>query len=131
MHAMKRPLVVSVLAALMLAAVPSALARTETTTPGVVYTIKVILTNTSISIAKDRFTRDGVTYYPRGAVIHFAIVNQGTRSYALKMWDETTVPIKPKGQGSMLINWNYRGVFFYSTQFQGRAAGPKGHIVIY
>jgi hypothetical protein len=131
MQVMKRSLVVSVFAAIALAAAAPGLAGTETTTPGVVYTIKVVLTNTTISIARDRFTHGEVTYYPRGAAIHFDIVNRGTRPYALKVWDEVTTPIKPKGRGSMLINWNYRGVFSYSTEFQGHGAGPKGSIVVF
>jgi len=116
---------------LLLTVAPLAGARSQTTTPGVVYTIKVTLTDSSITIQKDRFSQHGVPYYPRGGVIHYAIVNRGKRPYRFKVWDEVTAPIKPGGHGSVLVNWNYRGVFDYSTLYQGKPVGPKGRIVIF
>jgi hypothetical protein len=109
----------------------SAAARPETTAPGVVYTIKVVITDSSILFAKDKFSRNGVPAYPRGGVIHYEILNNGKRPYALKVWDEVTSPIPPRGHGSMLVNWNFRGLFGYATLYHGKPAGPRGRIVIF
>jgi hypothetical protein len=130
-----RRLLTSALAALGLAAAATALASAapKTTTPGVVYVVKVTLTNTSITIPKDRFSLH-TTYprLPRGAVIRYAVTNKGTRPYAFKMWDTVTTVLKPHGgRDSFLVNWNYRGRYEYETLFRGKPAGPHGFITIF
>jgi hypothetical protein len=109
----------------------AAAARPATTTPGVVYTIRVVLTDKAIKIAHDRFTRDGRPTYPRGAVIHYEVSNQGKRPYAFRIWDQTVAPIAPGKHASILINWNYRGQFSYLTLFHDKPAGPHGNVIIF
>jgi hypothetical protein len=116
--------------ALVVAGQP-AFARRATTTPGVVYTVKVVLTNTSISIARDKFTRTGTIQYARGAVIHYAITNHGSRPYVLRIWDKQTATIEPGGHGAILVTWNYRGEYHYTLLYRGRPAGLTGNVIIY
>jgi hypothetical protein len=117
--------------ALSLAGAHAAFARPETTTPGVVYTIGVVLSDASITVGRDRFTRDGEPTYPRGAVIHYEISNGGTRPYGFRIWDRVLAPIRPGGHRSLLINWNYRGSFGFWTLFRNRPAGPKGEVIVF
>jgi hypothetical protein len=117
--------------ALAMMSAPAAFARPATTTPGVVYTIKVVLTDTSISIGHDRFSLNGMPRYPRAAVIHYAIVNKGTRPYVFQIWDVHTSVIRPGKHTSILVNWNYRGLFKYATLYHDKPAGPKGQVIIF
>ncbi len=112
---------------------PVAGARPETTTPGQLYVVKVTVTDTSIKVPKDRFTRNGVTRYPRGATLRYVITNLGTRRYVFDIWGAKTAPIKPHGgKDSLLVAWNRRGTFLYQTLLVGgRPAGPKGVVVIF
>src|SRR3982074_3219512 len=77
-------------------AVPAGVhARPQTTTPGVIYVIKTPVDDKGIHIPKDKFTRNGVTRYPRGALIRYEFINKGTQSYAARIWATETVAIKP------------------------------------
>ena len=132
-HSTVQPVAMTLAIAVACAAlsVQVALAQPTTTTPGTVYTLKVVITNTSISIAKDSFTRNGASRYPRGAIIHYAITNKGNRTYSFRIWDETTNPIRPGGHDSVLVNWNYRGSFVYETLFNRKPVGVKGTVSIF
>lgn len=123
------PIAVAALAAA--AAVPGAGARPETTTPGTLYIVKVTVTDTTIKMPKDRFTLHGVTRYPRGALIRYAVTNLGTRPYTFEIWGAKTLPIRPEHHDSILVAWNRRGTFVYRTLAGGRPAGPKGIIRIF
>lgn len=114
-------------------AVPLAAARPETTTPGQLYVVKVTVTDKTISIPKDRFTRNGVTRYPRGALIRYAVTNVGTRTYSFEIWGAKTTLIRPHGgKDSILVAWDRRGSFIYRTLLAGgRPAGPKGIVQIF
>jgi hypothetical protein len=113
-------------------AVPLAAASPETTTPGQLYVVKVTVTDKTISIPKDQFTRNGVTRYPRGALIRYVVTNLGTRSYAFEIWGASTGPIRPRGHNTVLVAWNRRGTFIYRTLIAGgRPAGPKGIVQIF
>jgi hypothetical protein len=113
------------------AALPSATAAPRTTTPGVVYIVPVVITDKSIAIKRDKFTLNGQTRFPRGALIRFSVLNKGTRPYAFRIWGDDTAVIKPGKHGTILVNWNYRGRFAYSIVLGGKPAGPKGTIVIF
>jgi hypothetical protein len=130
---MTRPLgpALAVACALALVGGPAAGARSTTTTPGVVYTIRVVLADRAIKVGRDRFTLDGRPEYPRGAVIHYEISNDGKRPYAFRIWDQTVAPIAPGKHASILINWNYRGSFPYFTLFHHKPAGPRGDVVVF
>jgi hypothetical protein len=126
---MRRLLALSVVVAAALAAsVPSGPA---TTVPGVVYAVKVLITDTKISIQKDKFTRNGVSRLPRGAQIRYEMTNKGTKPYVLQIWTTKSGTMRPGGHDSFLINWNYRGRYVYRTLLRGRPAGPKGLIIIF
>ncbi|MDP9337053.1 MAG: hypothetical protein M3Q30_27580 [Actinomycetota bacterium] len=111
--------------------VPAAQTRPQTTTPGVIYIVKVTLTDKTITIAKDKFTRNGVSRLPRGAQIRYSVTNKGTRPYAWRVWGAATPVIKPGGRDSIFVNWQFRGTYRYELLFRGKPAGPKGHIVIF
>jgi hypothetical protein len=129
----RRLLAVSCASAVWLAAtiVPTGQARPQTTTPGIVYIVKVVVTDTKITIARDRFTRNGVSRLPRGAQIRYSLTNKGTRPYAWRVWGASTPVMKPGGHESIFVNWQYRGTYRHELLFRGKPAGPKGRIVIF
>src|SRR5437764_4217609 len=89
-------------------------AQPETTKPGVIYVLKVPVDDKGIHIPKDRFTRNGVTRYPRGAQIRYEFTNKGSKPYAVFMWAADTIVMKPHGgKASMFVNWQYRDTFHY------------------
>jgi hypothetical protein len=130
---MATKILLSAVAAALVAAVvvPAAGARPQTTTPGVVYVVKVVLTDKAIAIAHDKFTRNAQIRYPRGALIRYSVLNKGTHPYVFRVWGSNTAVIKPGARDSILINWNYRGRFAYEILLRGKPAGPKGSIIIF
>ena len=117
------------LAALALAGTVSA--RQQTTTPGVVYIIKIKVTDRSVVIPRDRFSIGNLTRYPRGAVLQYRITNLGSKPYVFQIWATTTAPIPPGKHDSFLINWNYRGKYHYATLLHGKPTGHGGTIIIF
>jgi hypothetical protein len=113
------------------AVVPTAQARPQTTTPGIVYVVKTVITDTKVTIARDQFTRHGVHRLPRGAQIRYAITNKGTKAYALKMWETVSPVMKPGGHAALFVNWQFRGTYRFVLLYHGKPAGPKGVIVIF
>jgi hypothetical protein len=113
------------------AVVPTAQARPQTTTPGIVYVVKVVLTDTKILIPREKFDRNGVHRLPRGAQIRYSVVNKGTRPYAWRVWGAATPVIKPGRRGLIFVNWQFRGTYRFELLYRGRPAGPKGYIVIF
>jgi len=94
--------------------------------------VKTTLTDAKIVMHEPaRLVRKGIIRYPRGAIIRYDVTNNGTRAYALKVWDTVTRVMKPGGHDSFLVNWNYRGRYVYRTLFRGKPLGPKGLIEIY
>ena len=114
-------------------AVPAATAaRPATTTPGVIYVLKVTVDDKGIHIPKDRFTRNGVTRYPRGAQIRYEFTNKGSKPYAVFMWAADTVVMKPHGgHAAMFVNWQYRDTYHYYRLYRGHKLRPVGTIVIF
>jgi hypothetical protein len=131
MNPMKKTLAVS--AALVAAiAVPAAVvARPQTTTPGVIYVIKTTVDDKGIHIPKDKFTRNGVSRYPRGALIRYEFTNKGTKPYAVHIWGSETLVMKPGRTESRLINWAYRGEYTYARVYKGHQISPIGKIIIF
>ncbi len=114
------------------AVVPAATpARPLTTTPGVIYVLKTPVDDKGIHVPKDQFTKNGVTRYPRGAIIRYEFTNKGTKPYAVHMWGADTVVMKPGGHAAMLVNWQYRGEYHYWRLLHGRRLSPVGTIVIF
>ena len=107
-------------------------AALKTTTPGQVYIVKVTLTNNAIVIPKDKFSV-GLKYprYPRGAVIQYRFTNKGSRPFSVRIWASKTGVISPGHSDSVLVDWNYRGMFNYETLYRGKPAGPHGFVTIF
>jgi hypothetical protein len=111
----------------------AAVAADQTTTPGVVYVLKVKLTDSSIVIQTDRFcTRSECPRYPRGALIRYAITNRGTKPYVFQIWASRSTVLRPSGgHDTVLINWSFRGRFLYEKLYRGKRAGPRGYVTIF
>jgi hypothetical protein len=132
MDRMRKTLALTAAAIAAGAIVPGALtARPQTTTPGVIYVIKTPVDEKGIHIPKDKFTRNGVTRYPRGAIIRYEFVNRGKRPYAVRMWGADTVVMKVGGHAALLVNWQYRGDYTYARIYKGHQIRPVGRIVIF
>ena len=114
------------------AVVPAATpARPLTTTPGVIYVLKTVVDDKGIHIPKDQFTKNGITRYPRGALIRYEFVNKGTKPYAVHMWATDTIVMKPGGHAARLVNWQYRGEYHYWRLLRGHRLSPVGTIIIF
>jgi hypothetical protein len=110
----------------------SAFGRPATTRPGVIYVVNVPVDDAGVHIPKDRFTRNGVTRYPRGAEIRYEFTNHGSKPYAVFMWGADTVVMKPHGgHTSMFLNWQYRGSYIYCREYHGHRIRPFGSVVIF
>jgi hypothetical protein len=132
MRSMKTPLALTAAALTAGMLVPAAsTARPQTTTPGVIYVLKATVDETGIHIPKDKFTRNGVSRYPRGAIIRYEFTNKGTRPYAVRMWAVDTVVMKVGGHANMLVNWQYRGTYSYARIYKRHQIRPLGKIVIF
>jgi hypothetical protein len=112
-------------------AVPAASTAPQTTTPGVIYVLKTRVDEKGVHIPKDQFTRNGVTRYPRGALIRYEFVNKGKRPYAVRMWGADTTVMKVGGHTALLVNWQYRGDYTYARLYKGHQIRPLGKIVIF
>ena len=97
-------------------------AALATTKPGVIYPVKVVITDTKITVAHDN--------YVHGAIILYRFQNRGTKPYTFEMWGVRTAVIAPGKRDTMLVSWNYEGKFLYQSLFKGKPAGPKGFIRI-
>lgn len=115
------------------AVVPAATpARPLTTTPGVIYVLKTPVDDKGIHVPKDQFTKNGITRYPRGAVIRYEFVNKGTKPYAVHMWGADTIVMKAHGgRATMLVNWQYRGDYHYWRIYRGHRLNPVGTVIIF
>ncbi|HZQ03336.1 MAG TPA: hypothetical protein VFA88_04870 [Gaiellaceae bacterium] len=129
------------LAATLLAAcglaVPAAGAP-KTTAPDQPYRIDVTVTDSSISIERDRFTaKDGTTRWPRGALIDFIVKNVGKRPHVARFAlvsqhyfsqyearkTSTTVgktPIRPGQVRHLAVNFYFRGSFAFELMAGSR-----------
>ena len=119
-------------AALVAAALAGATqARPETTKPGVIYVLQVPVDDKGVHLPKDKFTRNGITRYPRGAEIRFEFTNKGTKPYAVHVWAVDTIVMKPGRHASMFVNWQYRGDYHYWRILRGHRLSPVGTIIIF
>jgi hypothetical protein len=126
------PIPLAICACIAVVAFPGAVsARPSTTTPGVIYVIKTPIDDKGVHIPKDKFTRNGVTRYPRGALIRYEFVNKGTKPYAVRMWAAETTIMKPGRKTQILVNWAYRGDYTYARILKGHQISPIGKIIIF
>ncbi len=115
-----------------LVASSTAIGRPITTTPGVVYVLKVPVDDKGIHIPIDSFTKNGVTRYPRGGLIRYEFTNVGSKPYAVFVWGADTTVMKPHGgKATLFLNWSYRGTFHYYREYHGHAIQPIGTIIIF
>lgn len=121
---------VSILAlALSLALAGSAVARTSTTSttePGVLYPVKVTITDLAITVAQVR--------YPRGAIIQYRIRNLGKKPHAFIVGAVArSRRVEPGGKALLLVSFDTRGrfPFFSPLKADKNVAGMRGTIVIY
>jgi len=105
-------------------------ART-TTEPGVIYKVKVTLKGQTVTVARDKFTRNGKPRYPRGAVIQYVITNKTKTTKALQIWSSRSAPIRPGAHKIVLMLWIYRGRFAYYMLSGGKKFGEKGVVTIF
>jgi hypothetical protein len=109
----------------------AALAAPLTTEPGVVYPVKTTLTPKGVTIARDKFTRNGNSRLPRGAVIRYVITNRTSKRLVFQIWTVKTKPIAPGGHDSILVNWNYRGRFAVRQLAGKTPLGATRYVVIF
>jgi hypothetical protein len=131
MQEMKRPLIAAAACVAAIALPAVVMARPQTTTPGVIYVLVTPVDDKGIHIPKDQFTRNGITRYPRGALIRYEFVNKGTKPYAVRMWAADTLVIKPGRKAAMLVNWAYRGDYTYARIYKGHQLRPIGKVIIF
>jgi uncharacterized cupredoxin-like copper-binding protein len=122
--------IATIIAAVAAIAAPVALARPTTTEPGVLYKVRVTVTDTKITV--------GHSDYVRGAVIQYRIRNLGTKPHAFMIGDRETIKgersptIKPGGTGILLVVYQARGRydFFSPLRYDRAKPGMRGSIVI-
>jgi uncharacterized cupredoxin-like copper-binding protein len=120
--------IATIIAAVAAIATPVALARPATTEPGVLYKVRVTITDTKITV--------GHGDYVRGAVIQYRVRNLGTRPHAFMVGDketrkgERTPTIKPGGTGILLVVYQSRGRYDFFSPLRQDAKLRGGYIKI-
>jgi len=114
-----------------------------TTAPGVLNHVKVIITDTAILIPKDQFVqKDGITRYPRGALIEFVFTNKGSKPISIQLAVQSKVkfnglvkaasigpPIKPGQVRHFQVNFFFRGDFALKSVIGGKVAVVRPIII--
>lgn len=106
-----------------------------TTAPGVLNHVRVIITDNKILIPKDQFRKaDGITRYPRGALIEFVFTNKGSKPTSIILSVESKVnftgiqksatirSIKPGQVRHFEVNFFFRGTFDLKSIIGGKVA---------
>jgi hypothetical protein len=110
-----------------------------TTTPDTVHHVPVVLTNTTITVPKDQFVKaDGITRYPRGALIDFKLENRGSKAISVVLTVTSKVkfvgankllsaasagsPISPGSSRHFKLSFYFRGTFVLETLIGGKVA---------
>ena len=103
-----------------------------TTEPGVIYKVPGDAARGPRSrSAKDQFTRNGKSRWPRGAVIQYVITNKTDTTKALQIWNSRSAPIQPGKSKVVLMLWIYRGNFAYYMLSHGKRFGEKARVTIF
>ena len=105
----------------------------------------VSVTDGSLMIARDKFTKGSLTRYPRGAIIDFIIQNKGSKPYQAELVlagkhqfskyeaGTTSVKTKPVPPGTIAhlrINFYFRSKFVLQTLLGGKTHA-RAPIVIF
>jgi hypothetical protein len=122
-------------------------AADATTSPDIVHRIAVTLTNSKISIPRDQFVKaDGVTRYPRGAVIVFVLKNKGTKPMTIRLTVGSAStkfvgshkllgvasagkPIQPGASRRFELSFFFRGTFLMQSTIAGKIAVSRPIII--
>jgi hypothetical protein len=115
--------------------VPVALA---TTAPNMTNNVRVVLTGSAIEIPRDQFVlKNGVTRYPRGAIINFIFYNESKKSLSielavaqassvvrseylkLKNSFRDATPIRPGAVGRFKVAFDFRGNYVMKAVANG------------
>jgi hypothetical protein len=107
----------------------SAGAAPATTTPGLLYVKRLVITNEKILISghtRPRMT-DRVQRYKRGVLIRYEVRNSGTRAFSLNILGSSTGTLRPGRQTPILVAWHRRG----SYTFRAVPRGPRMRVVVY
>jgi hypothetical protein len=120
----------------LLCVAATAVTARATTAPGVLNHVRVIITNNKIIVPKDQFVKaDGITRYPRGAVIEFVFTNKGSKPASIILTVDSKVnfpglqkvakigpPIKPGQVRHFAVNFFFRGNFDLKSIIRGKVA---------
>jgi hypothetical protein len=107
----------------------SASAAPATTTPGLLYVKRLVITNEKILISghtRPKMT-DRVQRYKRGVLVRYEVRNRGTRAYRLNILGSSTGTLTPGRHAPILVAWNRRGTY----TFRAIPAGPRMRVVVY
>ena len=118
-------LAVAVAVAAALTGVGSAGAATapDTTRPGVVYRVNVVIYDNRMTISHTR--------YVRGAIIRYHVLNKGTKPYGWVVQGvKLPKTLRPGQTSQILINWWRRGTFLAASTSRGKLV-VKQRIEIY
>jgi hypothetical protein len=110
----------------VLALATTGFAQPATTEPGVLYPVKVTITDTSIKVAHAR--------YPRGAIIQYHIRNLGKKRHAFIVGATArSRTIEPGGKALLLVGFDTRGRFKFGSPLKAdrKVAKMRGVIVVY
>jgi hypothetical protein len=100
-----------------------------TTTPGLLYVKKLVITNEKILVSghtRPKMT-DRIQRYRRGVLVRYEVRNRGTRSFQLNVLGSSTRTLAPGRGDQILVAWNRRG----SYTFRARPGGPRMRVIVY
>lgn len=119
---MVRVTLLSLLVAGVLAA--NTAAATRTTAPSELTHVRVLVTDSAVKIARDRFTKGALTRYPRGSIVDFVIINRGTKPYQAELLlngrpfrragskvNARTPSLRPGARAHLEVNFYFRSKF--------------------
>ena len=99
--------VIAVLAASLVVAAPSSLARSETTSPGYNFKIQVVITDGGVTLSR--------SIAKRGWLAHFVILNKGKKPHVFDIGGLKTKPIAPGARGKLGSYLQTRGQYPYKV----------------
>lgn len=115
---MRRVLLLGAVCAASLAFVAPALARSQTTNEPAIFTVKVMLTDTSIRLTPN--------HGARGSTVTFVLTNRGRRTHTFTIGDARRGPgfaqqgfartLKPNQQLTIVMYLDLRGVLRYANR---------------
>jgi hypothetical protein len=131
-----RALLVAITAALVL--LPFSFAGLKTTAPSTTATILVLIGDDGIRVFKFLESPNGpsvgVDAYrgplPRGDVLHFKVVNRGTKRHDFAIFGKTTRLLKPGQSARFTVSALIRGNFPYRSTLD-KGAAFRGYFPIY